>query len=73
MRQTKANELIGTSQESFEDALRVILKRANRTLRGVRRLDVLAKELDVGGDGALEYRVRVLLRFDVTPPDNLHW
>lgn len=73
MRQTKANELIGTSQESFEDALRAILKRANRTLRGVRRLDVLAKELDVGGDGALVYRVRVLLRFDVTPPDNLHW
>lgn len=73
MRQTKANELIGTSEESFEDALQVVLKRANRTLRGVRRLDVLAKELDVGGDGALVYRVRVLLRFDVTPPDNLHW
>lgn len=72
MRQTKANELIGTSPESFEDALRVVLKRANRTLRGVRCLDVLAREIDVGGDGALLYRVRVLLRFDVTPPDELH-
>lgn len=73
MRQTKANELIGTSTESFEGAMQAVLRRANRTLRGVRCLDVLAREIDVGGDGVLLYRVRVLLRFDVTPPDNLHW
>ncbi len=73
MRQTKTTELIGTSTESFEGALQAVLRRANHTLRGVRSLDVLAKELDVGDDGMLRYRVRVLLRFDVTPPDNLHW
>lgn len=73
MKQTKTNELIGTSPHSFEDALKTILARANRTLRGVRRLDVLDKEIDVSADGALSYRVRAQLRFDMTPPDQLHW
>jgi flavin-binding protein dodecin len=73
MKQTKTNELIGTSPHSFEDALKAILARANRTLRGVRRLDVLGKELDVSADGTLCYRVRAQLRFDMTPPDQLHW
>lgn len=72
MKQTKSNELIGTSQRSFEDALQAILTRANATLRGVRRLDVIAKDLEVSAAGALTYRVRAQLRFDVTPPDELH-
>lgn len=72
MRQTKANELIGTSPESFEAALQAILTRANQTLRGVRRLDVIAKEVEVNAAGELTYRVRARLCFDVTPPDELH-
>lgn len=73
MTQTKSNELIGTSPHSFEGALQAILARANRTLRGVRRLEVLAKEVEVTAAGELVYRVRAQLRFDVTPPDQLHW
>ncbi len=72
LKHTKSNELIGTSRRSFEDALQTILTRANQTLRGVRRLDVIAKDLEVGAAGELTYRVRALLRFDVTPPDELH-
>lgn len=72
MKQTKSNELIGTSPQSFEAALQAILARANRTLRGVRRLDVLSKELDVTAAGERLYRVRAQLRFDMTPPDQLH-
>ncbi|GMU46029.1 MAG: hypothetical protein AMXMBFR26_08110 [Porticoccaceae bacterium] len=73
MAQTKSNELIGTSPHSFEAALQVILARANRTLRGVRRLEVLSKEIDLTADGVPCYRVRARLRFDLTPPDQLHW
>ena len=73
MAQTKSNELIGTSPHSFEAALQAILARANRTLRGVRRLEVLSKEIDLTADGAPCYRVRARLRFDLTPPDQLHW
>ncbi len=72
MKQTKSNELIGTSPLSFENALQAILTRANVTLRGVRRLDVIAKDLEVSVAGELTYRVRAQLRFDVTPPDELH-
>ncbi len=72
MKQTKSNELIGTSPLSFEHALQAILTRANATLRGVRRLDVIAKDLEVSAAGELTYRVRAQLRFDVTPPDELH-
>jgi len=72
LKHTKSNELIGTSQRSFEDALQTILARANQTLRGVRRLDVIAKDLEVSTAGELTYRVRAQLRFDVTPPDELH-
>ncbi|MBK9428845.1 MAG: dodecin domain-containing protein [Gammaproteobacteria bacterium] len=72
LKHTKSNELIGTSQRSFEDALQTILARANQTLRGVRCLDVIAKDLEVSAAGELTYRVRAQLRFDVTPPDELH-
>ena len=72
MVQTKSNELIGTSPHSFEAALQAILARANRTLRGVRRLEVLSKEIDLTAAGASCYRVRARLRFDMTPPDQLH-
>lgn len=72
LKHTKSNELIGTSQRSFEDALQTILARANQTLRGVRRLDVIAKDLEVSAAGELTYRVRAQLRFDMTPPDELH-
>ncbi|MBK9427142.1 MAG: dodecin domain-containing protein [Gammaproteobacteria bacterium] len=47
LKHTKSNELIGTSQRSFEDALQTILARANQTLRGVRCLDVIARDLEV--------------------------
>lgn len=72
LKHTKSNELIGVSPRAFEDALQAILTRANQTLRGVRRLDVIAKDIDVNAAGELTYRVRALLRFDVTPPDELH-
>jgi flavin-binding protein dodecin len=72
VKQTKSNELIGTSPLSFENALQAILTRANATLRGVRRLDVIAKDLEVSTAGELTYRVRAQLRFDMTPPDELH-
>lgn len=72
LKHTKSNELIGASPRAFEDALQAILTRANQTLRGVRRLDVIAKDIEVNAAGELTYRVRAQLCFDVTPPDELH-
>lgn len=70
---SKINELIGSSPEGFEDAARQVLRRANRTLRGITGIEVLDKRVAVAPDGALEYRVRLRLVFDMAPETVLHW
>jgi flavin-binding protein dodecin len=69
---SKVNELIGVSQESFEEAAREVARRAYRTLRGVRALDVISKRARVR-DGMIEgYEVRVRLRFEMAPETLWH-
>jgi hypothetical protein len=69
----KVNEIIGSSPESFEAAAREIVERANRTLRGLRGIDVLSKEVGVSGGRIEEYRLRVRLHFDMAPETFWHW
>jgi flavin-binding protein dodecin len=58
----KVTELSCTSSESFEDAIRQGMARANKTLRGVRGAWV--KELRVNaGDGGLEFQANILVTF----------
>ena len=72
---SKTSELIGSSPESFEAAARAVIARANRTLRGIKEVQVLEKRLRTGPDGVpSEYRVRLALHFDVASgSDELHW
>ncbi len=71
---SKHNELIGSSTESFEDAARQIVARADLTLRGLTGLEVVSKRVRVVDDGSLEYRVEVRLLMDVAAPEGaLHW
>ncbi len=70
---SKANELIGTSPVSFEDAIATVVKRANKTLRGVRGVEVLGKSVNVSALGELEYCTRVQLTFAMALPEKLHW
>ncbi len=70
---SKANELIGTSSVSFEDAIASVLKRANKTLRGVRGVEVLSKSVGFSIQGEIQYRARVQLRFAMALPEKLHW
>ncbi len=69
----KVNELIGSSPESFEEAARNVVARANRTLRGVTGFQVVEKRIKVNEDGMSEYRVRLRLSFDMAPETVLHW
>jgi flavin-binding protein dodecin len=69
----KTNELIGSSPESFEDAARQVIARANRTLRGISGFDVVEKRVKVEDGGLREYRVRLRLHFEVAPETALHW
>jgi len=70
---SKISEIIGSSPESFEDAAASVLERANRTLRGITGIEVLAKSVKVEEDRIVEYRVRLRLVFDVAPTTDAHW
>lgn len=69
----KVNELIGSSTESFEDAARQVIARANRTLRGITGFQVVSKRVKVAEGGIREYRLRLRLHFDMAPETALHW
>ncbi|MDJ0866675.1 MAG: dodecin family protein [Myxococcota bacterium] len=70
---SKVNELIGSSPESFEEAARSVLSRANRTLRGITGIEVLEKRVKIEDGRIAEYRVRLRLVFDMAPETVLHW
>jgi flavin-binding protein dodecin len=70
---SKVSEIIGSSSQSFEDAARGVIERANLTLRGIRGIEVTDKTIKIHGDESIEYRVRLRLTFDVAPPIDQHW
>ena len=70
---SKVNELIGSSPDSFEDAARSVIERANRTLRGITGIQVVEKRVKIADDRIVEYRVRLRLSFDMAPETALHW
>jgi hypothetical protein len=69
---SKVNELIGSSPESFEEAARCVIGRANRTLRGITGIEVIEKRVKVQDGRIAEYRVRLRLVFDMAPESVLH-
>lgn len=70
---SKVNELIGSSPEGFEAAARSVVARANRTLRGIKGIELLDKRVKVTDGRIVEYRVRLRLVFDMAPESVLHW
>lgn len=58
-------ELEGVSTESWKGAAQEALREAAKTLRSIQRMDILGTSAVVGGDGAVEYRTRVRLVFEV--------
>ena len=69
----KVSELIGSSEESFEDAAQTVLRRANRNLSGITGIEVLSKRLKVDDDRIVEYRVRLRLSFEMVVEHQQHW
>lgn len=59
----RVTELSCTSSQSFEDAIRQGIDRANKTLRQVRSIWIKEQRVNIGRDGALEFQVNVLLTF----------
>ena len=59
----KVTELSCTSNDSFEDAIRQGMARANKTLRGVRGAWVKELRVNAGADGAMEFQANILVTF----------
>jgi hypothetical protein len=59
----KVTELSCTSTESFEEAVREGIERAQKTLRGVKSAWVKEQRVNVNRDGALEFQANILVTF----------
>jgi len=59
----KVTELSCTSTESFEDAVRQGIERAQKTLRGVKSAWVKEQRVNVSRDGGLEFQANILVTF----------
>ena len=58
-------ELEGASSESWKAAAQEALREASKTLRQIRRLDVLGTSAVIDSDGVMEYRTQVRLVFEI--------
>jgi dodecin len=59
-------ELEGVSETSWKDAAQEALREASRTLRNIRRMDVLGTSATINGAGEIEeFRTQVRLTFEV--------
>ena len=60
----KVIELVGSSPNSFSDAVRNAVKTASQSLRNIRGVEVLASNADVGDNGEItNYKVNVKIAF----------
>jgi flavin-binding protein dodecin len=60
----KVIELVGSSEQSFSDAVRNAVKTASQTIRNIQGVDVISSQADVGSDGELTlYKVNVKIAF----------
>lgn len=70
---SKVSELIGSSSESFEAAAKEVIERSNRTLRGVKAIEIVQKDASVTNGKIDQYRVRVRLHFEMAPETLWQW
>ncbi|HUH07708.1 MAG TPA: dodecin family protein [Egibacteraceae bacterium] len=60
-------ELEGVSAQSWKHAAEEALSEASKTLRNIRRMDILGTNAVVADGGITEYRTQVRLVFEVEP------
>lgn len=59
----KVIELIGTSNESWEDAAASAVKLARQSLRELRVAEVVQQDLDLGDGDSVTYRTKLRVSF----------
>jgi flavin-binding protein dodecin len=66
----KVIQLVGTSDQSFSDAVRVAVSEASKTLRGISGVDVVASTAEVSDGEISNYRVTVNVAFNLERGDD---
>ncbi|MDQ3986420.1 MAG: dodecin family protein [Actinomycetota bacterium] len=62
----KVTELVGSSRESFSDAVKRAVSTASKTIRNIRGVDVISSQADVDENGQLSlYKVNLKIAFVV--------
>jgi flavin-binding protein dodecin len=59
----KVIELIGTSEQSWEDAAATAVTKARESLRGLRVAEVVEQDLDLGDGDTITYRTKLRVSF----------
>lgn len=60
----RVTEIIGSSDTSWDDAVKNAMDRANQTLRGLTGLEVTKMNAAIGEDGQIsEYRAHIRITF----------
>jgi len=59
----KVIELVGTSPNSWEEAAKSVIDRANQSLRDLRVAEVVKLDMRLENGQVMEYRARVALSF----------
>jgi flavin-binding protein dodecin len=61
----KVIQLIGSSDKSFSDAVKVAVDQASSTIRGITGVDVVSSQADVEDGKITQYRVTVNIAFGI--------
>ena len=61
----KGVEIVGSSTYSWEDAVKMAVKKAGKTIRGIRGVEVIGWTAIVEKDQIVEYRATMKLSFGV--------
>nr|MDO8086271.1 dodecin family protein [Candidatus Sigynarchaeum springense] len=59
----RITELVGTSEKSFEEAIKNVIDTASKTLRDLRIAEVTKLDVKIEDGKIVAYRARVLLSF----------
>jgi dodecin len=59
----RVTELIGTSDDSWQDAAAAAVRAASKRLRDLRVAEVVEQDLHIEADGKITYRVKLRISF----------
>ncbi len=65
----KVMDLIGSSNQSWDDAAREAVAEAAKTIRGISGVEVISKSAQVADNQITEYRTTVRIAFVVERPE----